>query len=200
MAYSDFKTLSQTKKEFGLTYDEKAGLFADVPERPASAFLRQTLNYNIELALASNTEKARSELIVTPILVEAYRQMQEEFSLFSGVEFTIDAARGLSGFCDFIISDGQERLFITAPALMLVEAKKEDIKGGLGQCVAEMYAAQIFNEREGTPRQYIYGTVTSGTVWMFLRLSGTVVEIDLTEYYLVQLDKILGLLAHAVSP
>jgi hypothetical protein len=199
MAYSDFKTLSQVQKEFALRFIEKVGPFAATPERPAGDYLRQTLDFNVGLALASNTEKARSGLIVAPILVAAYRQMGEEFSLFSGVEFTIDAGRGLSGFCDFIISNGQERLFIVAPALMLVEAKKEDLKAGLGQCVAEMYAAQIFNEREGVEREYVYGAVISGTAWMFLRLKGNIVEIDLSEYYLVQIDKILGLIALAVS-
>jgi hypothetical protein len=82
--------------------------------------------------------------------------------------------------------------------MMLVEAKKEDILGGLGQCVAEMVAAQIFNEREGNEISVIYGTVTSGTNWKFLKLKGKVVEIDLVEYYLTDVNKILGILASGV--
>ncbi len=64
-------------------------------------------------------------------------------------DFNVDSEKGLTGFCDFIISSSSERLFVSAPVMMLVEAKKEDIISGLGQCVAEMVAAQIFNEREG---------------------------------------------------
>jgi hypothetical protein len=83
--------------------------------------------------------------------------------------------------------------------MMLVEAKKEDIIAGLGQCVAEMVAAQIFNEREGNEISIIYGTVTSGTNWKFLKLEGKVVEIDLVEYYLTDVNKILGILASGVK-
>jgi activator of 2-hydroxyglutaryl-CoA dehydratase len=82
--------------------------------------------------------------------------------------------------------------------MMLVEAKKEDILAGLGQCVAEMVAAQIFNEREGNEISVIYGTVTSGTNWKFLKLEGKVVEIDLVEYYLTDVNKIMGILASGV--
>jgi ABC-type uncharacterized transport system substrate-binding protein len=83
--------------------------------------------------------------------------------------------------------------------MMLVEAKKEDIIAGLGECVAEMVAAQIFNEREGNEISVIYGTVTSGTNWKFLKLKGKVVEIDLVEYYLTDVNKILGILASGVG-
>ena len=69
---------------------------------------------------------------------------------------------------------------------------------GLGQCVAEMVAAQIFNEREGNDIPVVYGAVTSGTNWRFLRLEGQVIEIDLIEYYLSNVNKILGILASAV--
>jgi len=105
----------------------------------------------------------------------------------------------LNGYCDYILSDGQEQLFIAAPALMLVEAKNENLKGGLGQCLAEMVAAQIFNQREGNTIPTIYGAVTTGTNWLFLRLTGQTVEIDLTEYYLVQIDQILGILASGIA-
>jgi hypothetical protein len=61
-----------------------------------------------------------------------------------------------------------------------------------------MVAAQIFNEREGNEISVIYGTVTSGTNWKFLKLEGQVIEIDLNEYYLSDVNKILGILASAV--
>jgi len=149
--------------------------------------------------LASNSEKARSELLIMPILLEVRKQLDASFSLFSGVEFNVDEAQGLTGYCDFILSSAKEQLFIAAPVLMLVEAKNENLKGGLGQCIAEMVGAQLFNEREGNQTPAIYGTVTSGTNWRFLRLTGKAVEIDLTEYYLVQIDRILGILASGIA-
>jgi ABC-type uncharacterized transport system substrate-binding protein len=100
--------------------------------------------------------------------------------------------------CDFIISESPEQLFVSAPVITLVEAKKENITAGLGQCVAEMLAAQIFNEREGNNIPVVYGSVTSGTNWKFLKLDGKVIEIDLSEYYLKDVNKILGILASGI--
>jgi hypothetical protein len=100
----------------------------------------------------------------------------------------------LAGFCDFIISRSEEMLFITAPVVMLVEAKNDNIKSGLGQCIAEMIAAQIFNNQENNAITSIFGVVTTGTNWQFLKLTDKTVEIDLTEYYLHDIEKIIGFL------
>ena len=61
-----------------------------------------------------------------------------------------------------------------------------------------MCAAQLFNEREGNEIPAIYGVITSGTNWKFLKLIGKVVEIDLSEYYLTDVNKILGILASGI--
>ena len=197
MAYSDF-TLSSIKKDFHLNLVEQVDLFQSSPPLLPSSRLTETLQENIPLALGSNTEKARSELLIVPILLELRRQFSQKLSVFSGVSFTVDSSQGLNGNCDFLITYSTELLLITAPIITLVEAKKEDLNGGLGQCIAEMIAAQRFNAAEGTPIEIIYGTVTSGTVWKFLCLEDDRVFIDLTEYYLRDIDKILGILADAI--
>ncbi|NES82780.1 MAG: hypothetical protein F6K10_16010 [Moorea sp. SIO2B7] len=197
MSYSEF-SLSKVKKIFDLTTFEKPKIFANIPELDCSEYLHKTLSYNVSLALASNTEKARSEMIITPILIEVRKYLQSQISLFSGVDFNVEQELGLNGYCDFILSSGWEQLFVSAPVLMLVEAKNEDLKGGIGQCVAEMYAAQLFNEREGNDIPIIYGAVTSGTNWKFIKLTKKVVEIDLSEYYLASLTKIFGILVHSI--
>ncbi|MEG3979123.1 hypothetical protein QT970_31610, partial [Microcoleus sp. herbarium8] len=38
-----------------------------------------------------------------------------------------DAARGLSGYCDFLISRSPEQLVIESPVIALVEAKNDNI-------------------------------------------------------------------------
>jgi hypothetical protein len=192
MPYNRFN-LTKVKQEFQLTIVEKEGLFADIPNKNCSEFLKEILKYNVPLAIANHTEKARSEFIVAPILLEA-RKQQQNFSIFSGAEFNIDESKGLTGFCDFIISHSEEMLFITTPVIMLVEAKNDNIKSGLGQCIAEMVAAQIFNSQENNPIRSILGIVTTGTNWKFLRLTDKTVEIDLNEYYLHDIEKILGFL------
>lgn len=157
--------------------------------------LTDTLKETIQLAIAINTEKARSELMIMPVLLEIRRQTQPAISLFSGTEFNVDEGKGLSGYCDYILSRSREQLTLNAPVVMIVEAKNENIKAGLGQCVAEMVAAQIFNDREGNGIATLYGAVTTGEIWKFLRLADTVAAIDLTDYYISRdLNKILGIL------
>lgn len=196
MAYSDF-TLSTITKQFKLNLFEHTGLFAAIGEREASLQLQEILAENIPLALASNTEKSRSEMIITPILIELRKQLERKITIFSGVNFNIDPEQGLNGNCDFLISKSTELLMITTPVMMLVEAKKEDLNAGLGQCIAEMIAAQIFNQRDNNDVSTIYGVITSGTNWKFLNLKEENVYIDLKEYYLDDINKILGILANS---
>ncbi|AFZ28005.1 hypothetical protein Cylst_6032 [Cylindrospermum stagnale PCC 7417] len=198
MSYSDF-TLDKVRKNFGLTLVDKVEIFASIPEVECPALLAEVLKENIILALASNTEKSRSEMIIAPILIAVRKYLNNQISLFSGIDFTVDSAQGLNGNCDFIISLSPELLIVNAPVITIVEAKKENINAGLGRCIAEMLAAKLFNEREGNNIQTIYGTVTTGTNWKFLKLIGQVVEIDLSEYYINDIGKIIGILSSILT-
>jgi len=193
MAYSDFK-LASLKQKFSLIIDEDVQLFVTTPQIPVSAWLTETLQETLSLALAINTEKVRSELLIAPILVELRKQTGRTVSLFSGVEFSVDATQGLNGVCDYIISQSSEQLFISAPILIIFEAKNEDIKGGFPQCIAAMIAAQRFNEQENKRIPVIHGVVTTGTNWRFLQLEATTVRVDSREYYIDNVEKIMGIL------
>ncbi|OYD94197.1 hypothetical protein CDG77_12185 [Nostoc sp. 'Peltigera membranacea cyanobiont' 213] len=198
MAYSDFK-LVEIIDSFGLVIHESSGLFASVQEQECSDLLATILRENVDLAVAISTEKARSEMIISPILLEIRRKFNYEISFFSGVDFTVDSQRGLNGFCDFILSLSSEQLLVRSPVIMLVESKNENLRSGLAQCIAEMVAAQLFNERGGNQIKAIYGAVTIGTIWQFLKLEGNVVSIDLSEYYIQDIKKILGILYSAIA-
>ncbi len=198
MSYSDF-TLDRVRKTFGLTIADKVDIFAFVHEVECPPLLAEVLRENVPLALASNTEKSRSEMIIAPILIAVRKYLNNEISFFSGIDFTVDSAQGLNGNCDFIISRSPELLILNAPVVTIVEPKKENINAGLGQCVAEMLAAKLFNEREGNNIQAIYGTVTTGTNWKFLKLIGQVIEIDLSEYYINDIGKIIGILSNILT-
>jgi hypothetical protein len=65
--------------------------------------------------------------------------------------------------------------------------------------MAEMVAAQIFNQRQDNEVSKIYGVITTGTVWQFLELEGEAVVLDLQEYSVENLPKILGILTSFVS-
>ena len=180
MAYSNF-TLAKVKEDFGLTVDETQNLFAAIEAVKPSEILTVTLQEYIPLATAIGTEKARSEFLIAPILTEVRRQLNNQISLFSGTDFNVDVEKGLIGYCDFLISASKEQFFISVPVITIVEAKNENIIGGLGQCVAEMVAAQIFNQQKEFDVSVIYGAVTSGTTWRFLMLNKSTVYIDLLE-------------------
>ncbi|MBD2319745.1 hypothetical protein [Phormidium tenue] len=194
MSYSEF-TLESVQTAFDLTIAERANLLNDSPLAESSEFLNQLLKEFVPLALAMNTEKARSELIIAPILVEVRKKYLDKASLFSGVELNIDRDSGLNGVCDFLLSRSPSQLMLKAPVVVVVEAKKENINGALGQCIAEMWAAKLFNQQHENDISVIYGAATTGNDWKFLRLSDRLVEIDLTEYQLSNIDKILGILS-----
>jgi hypothetical protein len=198
MAYWNF-TWPKVTKQFQLVIDEQHDLFATIPEVTPGEHLRATLAENVSLALAISTEKARSELIIAPVLVEVRKLVDRRIGLFSGVDFTVDVAQGLNGVCDFLISASPEQLFIRAPVVAIVEAKNENIKAGLAQCTAEMVAVQLFNTREETGVTTVFGAVTTGNNWKFLSLQGTTVLIDRADYYIDRVGKILGILLHMVG-
>ncbi len=193
MAYSDF-TLKKVKADFNLRTIENVSLFSDIQEMAISEYLNTTLTRNVPLALSINTEKARSELIIINILMEVKEIVSQDISLFSGIDFTVDKAQGLNGYCDYIISQSPEQLYIEVPVVTLVEAKNENIVSGLGQCIAEMYAARLYNAREEIHLSCIYGGVTTGDEWKFLKLVEDTAYIDQPYYYLSDLPKILGIL------
>lgn len=194
MAYSDF-TLSKARQAFGLKIEEPFNLFANFLGILPSEYLQITLRESVPLASAINTEKARSELIIVPVLLEVRRLLHAQIGFFSGVEFNVEPKLGLIGFCDYILTASKEMFEIRTPVVMLVEAKNENIKAGLGQCIAEMVAAQLLNQREGNSIESIYGAVTTGTDWKFLKLVETRLSIDQRDYYINEVDQILGILS-----
>lgn len=192
MAYSEF-TLPRLRSAFSLVIEEPSHLFAQCRSIAPSEHLNTTLTENLSLALSLNTEKARSELVIAPVLLEIRRQMKFQIGFFSGTEFNIAPAEGLTGFCDYILTATKDSYEVRSPVLTLVEAKNENIKAGLGQCGAEMVAAQQLNARSDL-HQPVYGCVTTGSEWKFLRLVDRILEIDQHEYFINEVPLILGVL------
>ena len=198
MAYSNF-TLESVGTAFKLERVAPINLFSEIEPITPSSHLTTQLQKKVPLAVAIGTEKARSELIITDVLFELREHLNHRISLFSGVDFNVDAENDLTGVCDFLISLSPEQFFVEAPIIAFVEAKNADVKLGLGQCVAEMIAAQRFNTERENSIPYIYGTTTSGTDWLFLKLEGQKLHIDMAVYTIAQCDKILGILSSMVE-
>jgi hypothetical protein len=196
MLYSSF-TLDEVEQRFDLKL--KTGRFLPVLETIApSNLLQQFLATTLPLAQEMGSEKARSEFIIAPILVELRTLLANSISIFSGEDFTVDRELGLNGICDFLISRSPTQFKINAPIVALVEAKKGVLKDGWGQCIAKMVAAQRFNQLHEQAIDFIYGVVTSGTGWQFLQMHGNQIIIDPEEYSLQPLDRLLSILSWTV--
>lgn len=192
MSYSNF-TLAQVQEQFNLNV-RKGVFFADLPPLSARTWFQASLAVSAPFAAAQGSEKVRSELIVAPLLFELRELLDRQIGLFSGVDFSVDSGSGLNGICDFLLTRSNNELIINAPVVVLIEAKKGELNAGWGQCTAEMIAAQKFNLAKGQDVPTIYGSVTTGTQWQFLKLIGRDLTIDTTEYALDPIDRILGIL------
>ena len=198
MAYSNF-TLETVQKTFQLEKIESPDIFSNIEPVEPSEDLTRELAKKVPLAIAIRTEKARSELIVANILVELREHFEHRISFFSGIDFSIDPESGLTGVCDFLVSLSPDQFYLEAPAIILVEAKNADPANGLGQCVAEMLAAQRFNADRGNEIPCIYGATTTGTEWLFLKLEGQKLYVDMGVYPIRQCNEILGILSSMVT-
>ncbi len=198
MAYSNF-TLETVQKTFQLDTVRSIGLFSEIEPVDPSAYLKMGLARKAALAAAIGTEKARSEMIIADVLVELLEHFERSISLFSGIDFNVDPEKGLTGVCDFLVSLSPEQFYLEAPVIILVEAKNLDLRLGLGQCVAEMVAAQCFNTEKGNDIRCIYGASTTGIEWQFLKLEEKCLHIDMASYTLERCDRILGILSSMVA-
>lgn len=187
MAYSDF-TLQTLQQRFGLTHQRKR-LFGEIKPLIPSDWLLNALKTAEELPIKS--EKAKSELIVMPILLELRNQNNKQFTIYSGENLIADPEKGLNGECDFILTKDTGTFEINAPILQLIEAKKNDVENGIAQCAAQLLGARIYNAKQDIDLQTLYGCITTGDDWLFIRLEQQLF-IDTRKFYLGNLEQLLG--------
>ena len=111
----------------------------------------------------------------------------------------VDTNLGLKGFCGFLFSKVPDSPIISAPVFCIVEAKNDNLEKGVAQCIAEMYAAGLFNKNQKKPIDVIYGCVTTGYQWQFLKLEGQTVFQDISIFSINELPKTLGILQFIVE-
>jgi hypothetical protein len=173
-------------------------LFIDIVPLQPSDLLIQILELNKQFPLQS--EKAKSELLISPIINEIWRKNPQVFTYFSGYQFNVDAKRGLKGFCDYLLSKKYNAVFIESPVCAVVEAKNnQDLVDAVPQCGAEMYAARLFNQQHENNIDSIYGIVTSGYDWQFLKLTENTLSVDNKRYFLDNLPELLGCLQKLID-
>ena len=196
MAYCDY-SFESVQKTFGIEgrWEE---VFPPPPPLPVPEWLRLYLGRSVRQSLLS--EKSRGELLVMPILLASQELSRDRFAIFSGQSLIAAPEQGLTGECDFILSLSPPMPVLTAPVITLVEAKKHDLEAGIGQCVAQMIGARLYNEQHEKPLKNIYGCVTSGETWLFLRMENSTVLIDTHRYYIDNVGSILAAIQVITTP
>jgi hypothetical protein len=188
MAYTDF-TLEIIEENFGVI-NRKEILFPSIKPIPISPFLQDALETAAELPIRS--EKAKSEGVVFPVLVELRKRNDKYFTIYSGDSLNVDDTKGLRGECDFIIAKDVKSFSVNYPILQVVEAKRHDIELGIGQCAAQLIGAKIFNEKRNIHLPMIFGCVTNKAEWKFLKLENNIAYIDERTYSFAEMSEILG--------
>lgn len=189
MNYNKF-SFDRIKRRFNLNEVQK-DLFEGITAIEPSEWLKETMEITADLPI--KTEKARTEFILMPILLELRKRTNRMFTIYSGEYFNVEPREGLAGPSDIILSMGAESYSISSPVMSIVQAYKNNLDLGLGKCVAQMIAADIFNEREDNQITTIYGCVTTGEQWLFLRLEGDTIQIHPHRFFLNELTDIIGM-------
>ena len=189
MAFSDYKTLAQAQTKLKIKYLEED--FIPAQElAPAPQFLEEFEFNRVNLDMFSS-EGARAEIVIFPVLREAYKPHAQRYSLF--VQRYISCDGDLSGTPDYVIA-GKSALGKTVlenPLVVVAEAKKNDFEQGWGQCLAELVAAQRINRDPLLP---VYGVVTDGNLWQFGKLVEDVLTKNLNDYTIGDWPRLFGAL------
>ncbi len=192
MAYKNF-SLQRVKEQFKLT-EKKVDFFPNLmPVEPSEA-LQIALRRGRSLQL--DNEKVRSEALIFPVLLEMRDRYQNAFGFYSGENLEADLETGLNGECDFLMS-AEDTVEVGAPIFTLVEAKHNVARRYYGQCVAQMVGAQVFNRKHERSIPFIYGAVSSGEEWHFLKLEGTSLFFDGKKYF--ETKEIMGALSQILD-
>ena len=186
--YTDLKTVTEA---FGLSL-KRDRLFPNTIEKIApSVWLIESIRLAYKAGFDS--EKERSERLVSPVLTALLAQNDEQLTIYSGHQLNVDKSRGLVGECDYLLSLGKKVIeVVQSPLFSVVEAKRQDMVWGTSQCTAQMVGAQILNEQDGVNFPTIYGCVTTGTDWQFLKLENQLITIENNLKYIIELPYLLG--------
>ena len=182
-------TFQDLRDRFGLSIETEQFIPNVSPIR-LPGWLSEYLSVNQLSPALGRSEKAVSEMLIAPVLSAVKAANADKIALFSGESLTMPGE--LSGICDFILAANPKAFLPEPPIMILVEAKRQDLYGGIPQCIAEMVAARNINERSNVAYKAIYGCVTTGNEWLFLRLSENRAISDPTTFYYPELDRILG--------
>ena len=188
MAFSDFKTVPEVQKKFGIRHIENDFIKIENGASPSEQFL-QELEFSRRYIPVFASEGARCEAVIYPILREVYKAYAANYALWIKEPLAYDET--LSGIPDYFVSTRSElgMLIVGTPLIILVEAKKNDFEQGWGQCLAELVAAQKINADADVP---VHGIVSDGRSWEFGYLIGDSFTRNRTSFSVDDLPTLFG--------
>ncbi len=177
------------QKAYRIKYEEAH--FISDEEIPAPQSFVEGFKFNKENIDIFSSEAARSELLISPLLREIYKQHSQNYSFWIQKSLFFDTR--LSGTPDYIFSKKSPlgKTVLETPIVIVVEAKKNDFEQGWGQCLAELVAAQKLNENSD---KSVFGIVTDGSLWQFGRLQRDVFTQNEENYTIDHLERLYGTL------
>ena len=188
MAFSDFKTIPDVQKKFGIRHIETDFINIEEAVSPSEQFL-QELEFSRQYIPIFASEGARCEAVIYPVLREVYKAYAASYALWIKEPLAYDET--LSGTPDYFVSTRSElgRLIIGTPLIILVEAKKNDFEQGWGQCLAELVAAQKINANADVS---VHGIVSDGRSWEFGHLIGDAFIQNRTSFSVEDMPSLFG--------
>ena len=171
MAFRDFSYPSVLGK-LGLT-EQQTDLSGAATLFPVRAEFAALVEEGLAIAvgdLGVCTEKAKSEFIIAPLLIELRRALRRRFSVFSGMELIVHKGRGLNGSCDYILTKGSNQHLRDAPILGILEAKNEDYSSQGMASASPLCTPRLSKSEVRVARDPVFGAVTTGRTWQFLQL------------------------------
>ncbi len=194
LTYSQF-TLQDLKKQLGVSVTGGSFL-SQIDGLPAPGWLLKILSLGQGVS-RYRSEKAISEEVISPVLLAVKEKNLDKIALFSGVPLS---SGEMYGVCDYIITGNPDDYLPETPLIVLIEAKRQDLDTGIPQCAAEMVAAKQINDGANMPYNTVFGCVTTGDTWIFMKLvDNTKVIIDQQKLYLTQLEQILGVFQYMID-
>ncbi len=194
MAFSDFKNIGEVQKKYNIKYKED--IFIKASEiQPSENFVKDFVFYKENIDVFSS-EASRSEIVISPILRELYKQYYTKYSFW--IQKSISCDDVLSGTPDYIFSEKSVlgKTVLEKPTVIIVEAKRNDFEQGWGQCLAELVASQKIN---GDYERPVYGVVTDGNLWQFGKLEKDCFFKNTESYIVDKLSLLFGALNFVVQ-
>ncbi len=173
MAYGTFASYEEVATKFKIKLVEQS--FVQKIPFALDRGLFDFIGDNLRTRRSYVSENAICESIIFPILNIVAKN--NGLPVWSHVRFDITEEDGLVGVPDFIIAPASDiGTTFKNPVVCIAAAKKENFNEGWAQVLAEMIAAQRFNNNM---EQNIFGIVTTGNFWQFGKLHRNILTMEI---------------------